>query len=211
MAELLHASRRPAAELSGSLCCRLHGAHGGCSYASLLQGVQPIDSRATRRADLSAQLSWMLPRITQHSPSTLTEDTVTNMKRESRGRKPRERETETDQDGLGRDAVGQGTWHSHFNSSLCQSFGKQVHLWRAAQLTGGGIRKCIYNFPELSHFATYKGDATATHSSVDVDPRLRSLLYQAAVVQQGAEQSAILRLCVGSTCKQQSPFLNQTG
>lgn len=68
-----------------------------------------------------------------------------------------------------------------------------------------------FTISQLSHFGTYERDATPTHSSVDVDPRLRSLLYQTTVVQQGAEQSSILRLCVGSTCKQQSPFLNQAG
>lgn len=64
---------------------------------------------------------------------------------------------------------------------------------------------------ELSHFATYKSDATPTHPRVDVDPGLRSLLHQTAVVQQGAQQSSVLGLRMGSTCKQQSSFLKQTG
>lgn len=75
MDELLGASGRPAAELSGPLGCRLHGTHGGCSYTSLLQGVKPVDGGSAGGADLSAQLSWMLPRITQHPPSALAEDT----------------------------------------------------------------------------------------------------------------------------------------
>lgn len=75
MDELLGASGRPAAELSGPLGCRLHGTHGGCSYTALLQGVKPVDGGSARGADLSAQLSWMLPRITQHPPGALAEDT----------------------------------------------------------------------------------------------------------------------------------------
>lgn len=60
-------------------------------------------------------------------------------------------------------------------------------------------------------FATHKCDPAPTYSSVNIDPGLGSLLHQTAAVQQGAEQSSILGLCMGSACKQQSPFLNQTG
>lgn len=60
-------------------------------------------------------------------------------------------------------------------------------------------------------FVTHKCDPAPTYSSVNIDPRLGSLLHQTAAVQQGAEQSSILGLCMGSACKQQSPFLNQTG
>lgn len=41
--------------------------------------------------------------------------------------------THTDQDSLRCYAVCQGTWHSHFNSSICQRFSKQIHLQREKQ------------------------------------------------------------------------------
>ena len=45
----------------------------------------------------------------------------------------------TDQNSLRCDAVCQGTWHSHFNSSFCQRFSKQIHLQRGITKTRGLI------------------------------------------------------------------------
>lgn len=131
-----------------------------------------------------------------------------------------ERRGETDQDGLRRDAVSQSARHSHLNRPLRQSLRKQVHLWRAVtrqpQAPGAEItsqwdedhrRRPAGGF----HLETHKRDPAPAYPGVDVDPRLGSLLHQPTAVQQGAEQRAVLGLRVGSTRKQQSPFLNQAG
>lgn len=133
------------------------------------------------------------------------------------------RQGETDQDGLRRDAVRQSARHSHFNRPLRQSLRKQVHLWRAvtrvnlrvpgAEITshssrdGDQRRRSTGGF----HFETHESDPAPTYPGVNVDPRLGSLLHQPTAVQQGAEQRAVLGLCIGSTRKEQSPFLNQAG
>lgn len=57
---------------------------------------------------------------------------------------------------------------------------------------------------------THKSNSAPTQSSVDVNPCLGSLLHQTTAVQQGAKKSSNLLLCMGSPCKQESPFLNQT-
>lgn len=44
--------------------------------------------------------------------------------------KQKHTQSKTDQNSLRCDAVCQSTWHSHFNSSFCQRFSKQIHLQR---------------------------------------------------------------------------------
>lgn len=124
------------------------------------------------------------------------------------------RQAETDQDGLSRDAVSQSARHSHLYRPLRQSLRKQVHLWRAVtrQPAGPPPGAEITSQPDEDHpLVTHESDPAPTYPGVDIDPRLGSLLHQPAAVQQGAEQRAVLGLCVGSAREQQSPFLNQAG
>lgn len=54
------------AELPGPAGGGLHCTHGGCPKPALLQGVEPVDGGATRRAHVRPQLSRVLPLLQQH-------------------------------------------------------------------------------------------------------------------------------------------------